>query len=357
MIFYLCIIGITLILAYLYQHSVKKQKKCLFVLLVLFPGLISGLRGVATDYVFYANNYNQIIDGQFIYADYKSILVQFVKIVGRIGLPFQLSITIVSLSTIYFAFKIFDIYKEDINFTIAVFSYMTMFYQMSFNIFRQFLAAEIFLLASVYLFKKNNKYRFIALYILSVCIHSSLLPFGIVLFMSKTIYNEKYYKKRLLIFFICLVGIFALPLIIEKIMFIIPLLSHYAWFLTRFKYNKIGLGFVRNLVLAIIPAIFVFIKKKYKNMSQIGLSFTMFYAVLGSIIWLSSYISTSSLYRLGYNLLVSLPLMHGYLFKNYRNKMKLIILCSVIFTLLLFWYYDGVVLDSGETIPYKFFWK
>lgn len=87
------------------------------------------------------------------------------------------------------------------------------------------------------------------------------------------------------------------------------------------------------------------------------ISFLPFYITMGFVLWLTSYVSESTIYRISYNLLIALPILHGYFFKKYIRNTKTYIMIAVIFVMVLFWYYDGAVLNTGETVPYRFYWQ
>ena len=92
-------------------------------------------------------------------------------------------------------------------------------------------------------------------------------------------------------------------------------------------------------------------------MTDKKISFLPFYITMGFVLWLTSYISESTIYRICYNLLIALPILHGYLYKKYIKKAKSFVLVGIIAIMVLFWYYDGSILNTGETVPYKFFWE
>lgn len=357
MFIYAVVIAITTMLAIMYAHMIKKHKNIVFYFMVIFPTLFAGLRGVATDYNLYNNNYQEIINGTFELVDYNSIFVIFLRVLGRLGISFQFIIFLVSFLTIFIAFKIFIMCEDVINVPFAIFSYMTMFYQMSFNTYRQILAAEIFLLATIFLFKEDKKIKFWILFLIAALIHSSLLPFGLVFFFRKLIIEKRYLYIRIIIYVVVLITIFSLPLLADKIVHLINILSHYAWFLTRFQYSSIGFGFIRYFVLAVLPALFIAYKNKYDDINSKGIGFLPFYLIMGTILWMTSYISTSSLHRIGNNLLIAMPILHGYLFRKYKLTSRFLLCIGICIIILLFWFYDGAILNTGETVPYLFFWE
>lgn len=356
MSFYAGIVVITTLFAWIYSHAKgKRTKKLLYILLVSFPATISGLRGVGTDIRHYIDYANEIIEGTYELVDYKSLFVQITRFFLKHNVSFQIVLFVVSIITIHTIFVIFDMYRKYISFTFAVFSYMLVFYQMSFNLYRQIMAATFFLLATVYLFKDGNKKQFFIWYIVSVLIHASLLPFGLVYFFRDWILEKKYLKKRIFFYVIVTIIIFCIPKITSNMEFLIKIIPHYGWYITRFYQTGIGFGILRYLVIGVIPVISLRIKKGDQDINIKKMGFLPFYISMGFVLWLTSYISESTIYRVSYNILIALPLFNGYFYHRYIRRTRIIIIAAVIGTMLLFWYYDGAIINSGETVPYRFY--
>ena len=358
MLFYAGIVFITTLLAWIYSHAKGKQiKRVLYVLLVMFPATISGLRGVGTDIRHYYEYADEIVAGTYDMVDYKSIFVQITRFLLKQNIGFQVILFATSIITIHIMFKIFDIYKKHISFTFAVFSYMLIFFQMSFNTYRQLIAAAFFLLATVNLFKENDKKKFWIWYILSVLIHSSFLPFGLIYFLREWIVERKWIKTRIVVYVVTTVLIFYIPKMMSRMVFLLQIIPHYGWYITRFYQTGVGFGIFRFLVLGVIPVVFLRMKRIDQGMFDSKIDFLPFYITMGFVLWLTSYISESTIYRISYNLLITLPILHGYFYKKYIRNAKNVIIIGIVAIMVLFWYYDGAVLNIGETVPYKFFWE
>lgn len=319
--------------------------------------MIAGLRGVGTDYTLYVDNYDDIVKGTFEYVDYSSILIIVIRLLGKLGVDFQVIVCAVSFATIWIAFTILKKCEKEINFSVAIFSYMVMFYQMSFNLFRQILAAEVFMMASIYLFRDHNKARFGICYVIGSLIHSSIIPFGVIYFIRETLVEEKGKRARKAMYLVVLIVIALLPFGADILGRLSSIFSHYAWFLTRFSYNEIGFGLLRYVVSGAIPAAYYMKITSKAGKESIKNRFLGFYTIMGTILWLSSYVSSASLYRIAYNLLIVLPLLHGVVFKKINRKESILIWITVILIMMVFWYFDLKITNSGETIPYMFYWE
>ena len=358
MLFYAGIVGITTLLAWVYSHAKGiGTKRVLYGILVMFPATISGLRGVGTDIRQYFFHANDIIAGTYDLVDYKSIFVQITRFLLKFNVNYTIILLIVSIIIIHVMFIVFGAYKKEISFTFAVFSYMLIFYQMSLNTYRQIMAAAFFLLATVYLYKKEDKRRYCFFYVVAVLIHSSILPFGLLFFFKDWITDNKFLKHRIVVYIVISVMIFSIPRMMSKMDFLLRIIPHYGWYITRFKSTGIGFGILRFLVMGVVPVLYLYLKKTNKDLKQIKLEYLPFYTIMGFVLWLTSYISESTIYRISYNLLISLPLLHGYIFRRYLRNTKIVILGAVVTVMLFFWWYDGAVLNTGETVPYRFIWE
>lgn len=358
MLFYVIVIAITSLMAWLYPHiSGRKSKKIVFLLSVLVSSTVSGLRGVGSDYWIYIKNRQEIIDGVFENVDYNSLFTQSTRLLFRCGVDFQIIIFITSFVTVYVVFRTINMYKKNISFSVGVFSYMLIFFQMSFNIYRQIMATSLFLAATAFLFKENNKKKFWIWYIVAVLIHSSILPFGLLFFFKDQILEDKYKRRRIILYIVTTIIIFIIPSLMSQMTFLLRWIPHYGWYITRFFRTGIGVGILRYLIMGVVPIVFIVHKKVSHELQEIGLGFVPFYVSMGFVLWLTSYISESSIYRISYNMLIALPLLHGYIFNKYLKKSRMIVCLSVIVIMLGFWAYDGIILNTGETVPYKFYWQ
>lgn len=362
MLFYGFAILITILIAWLYSNSPKAYKKILFFLLIAFPALVSGLRGVGADYMLHRVNYSRIIGGNYYLIDYTSILMQFEKILGEHGYPFQLTIFITSIATVAISFWSIKLFEEDINFTYAVFSYMLQFYLLSFNLYRQMLAVALFTFAVALKAKKNSRLFFWIIGILAGLVHSTAFLWLLIYFVWNFITKAGYFKERIFIYCLGVLFVFSIPIIVDNSDFLRVIFPHYENYFREFKYLGIGLGIIRYIVLAIIPAFYNRFIDRKKTIYQTSMSYLPFFSVFGTLLSYLSYVSDTFAYRISFYFLSSLAVYHGYLYKKYRghghkiNKGFIWVLAGAI-VLLLFFIYDIAFSETGKLIPYKVFWK
>ncbi len=359
MIIYLITIALTTFLAWLYENVMKKQKKIVFAIMVMIPAIVSGLRGVGTDYHLYNERFELMQNGTFNIAEL-NLLYVVMQLFTRIGFSYQFFIFLTSVATVLTAFYIIIQYEREINLKFGVLSYMLTFYQMSFNIYRQVLGSELFILALLFLLKKKNKKAFWIIFFLAAFVHTSIIPFALIYFIIPLTQQRKLARKRFTVYILLSILVAVLPLMSELLIKVARRLPHYAFYLSNFEYSDIGVGVFRYIILAVLPAMLIY---RCKNSEDDVLVLNevktfSFLSVVGTILWMMSYISTTYLYRLGYISLIVMPIIHGYMIKRMkRDKIYFAVSLAIIAALLFFWWYDFIVLNSGDTYPYHFFWQ
>ena len=190
MLIYLLTISATVASAWLVEHV--KQKKSIFCIMVLIPTCISGLRGVGTDYFEYGLRYDKVLGGIKLDLDgtnLSGIFYQILKFIGNLLWGYQSVIFVFSFFTIGIAFYVFYNLRKELSFTFAVFSYMTLLYLYSFNLFRQFLSAELLILALLFIKENKSKKCVMIPMTLSIIIHSSSIIY-LLLFLLMPIVKQ-----------------------------------------------------------------------------------------------------------------------------------------------------------------------
>lgn len=368
MIVYILIIMITTVLAAMYQST--KFRKLFFSFMVFVPSFFSGFRNVGTDYFLYLTRFRYVCQGNDFDAsgtNLTGLFYHFLKLVGIVFDNYQIAICLISFVTIFIAFYLICQYQDEISIPIAVFSYMTMFYFLAYNIFRQSLAAEIYALGVFYVIKRKRKIVGIILLMCSVVIHSAVLPFALSTVILAWISDESKIKTRIGVYIISFLGIMLLPSMKAITMRLLTALPHYAFYFLSFEFTGFGIGVFRYIFL--VFTVVIILKKAGCLSDKIYVSYT-FLSMVGAILTWLSYVSTTFIYRIGYIGMVFLPILHGYFVRRFlRINLKngsICIACKntsigkvggifsigmCIFLLFFFWY-DYINLNSGEILPY-----
>lgn len=369
MVGYTIIVLVTTLIAVAYQNT--NNKRFFFFLMVAFPSFFSGFRKVGTDYYVYLERFHYLGNGSKFSIEGTDLTGPFyilLKSVGQILGNYQIAICLIAIITIFVAFYLICQHEDEISIPVAVFSYMTTFYFLSFNIFRQCLAAEIYALGVFLIIKRKEKKRGGIALICAVLLHSSVLPFALSTVILSWISEDSKKEIRFLVYAMLFVGVVSLPemkIITAKLLSALP---HYAFYFLNFNYNGIGIGVFRYIFLVIVVSIIL--KCAGFLFDKVYVAYT-FLAIIGTILTWLSYVSTTFIYRIGYIGLVFLPVLHGYFSKKflavYRNRGSFQITCrntsigimGAVFTfgllviLFFFFWYDYIYLNSGEILPYS----
>lgn len=356
MLIYVLTISITVALAWLVEHV--KQKKSVCFAMVLIPTCVSGLRGVGTDYFGYGLRYDKVLNGVKIDLDgtnLSGIFYHILKFIGKLLFGYQSVIFVFSFLTIGIAFYIFYKLRKEISLTFAVFSYMTLLYLYSFNLFRQFLSAELFILALFFVKENKNKKYVIITMVLAVIIHSSSIIY-LLLFLLMPIFKRSN-KLRKYIYFGSTIFILLIPYLANLLGKFATILPHYAYYFLHFRYMGVGMGIFRYIFLVWIP-IYLISYKKRMFLYDISNEFSdfIFIVMMGSIFCLLSYVSDTFIYRIGYTGLCVLPIVLALMLKKAKRKRQ-ILTVGLILIHVVCMYYDFFYLNTGEVLPYTFFWR
>lgn len=367
------LIIITLLFSKLaYNEKNKYRRAIYFAMMIIIPSMFAALRyHVGTDYYIHETVFQNILQNNEVekHAEIGYVLLNQIIVFfnGSYNVVLFL-VTAISMSCICGAIYAF---KDDINPTFAMFCYFVLYYQMSLNYIRQLLAASIALYALV-LFIKDKKVLGIILVLIGSSFHITAMLMLAIMLIATFLANDKYNKIKIIIYVICIIALFIYPRYLipalDYIEIYIPKLAYFFNYLEA-DYQSIGFGIIRYPFIFIICGLLFYpnCKKEFKLFYHIGL--------LGFCLWLTSYITVMEFYRIAHNLLLVLPLLLGYYYRQidyllcdckwilqlkrfklfayiFEHK-KIIYRSSLVCFLLFFWIYDFFILKAHETIPYQ----
>lgn len=352
---YITIILLTTLFTSLSTNKrLSKGLRILFaVLVILVPSIFAGLRyGIGTDYQIHKSVFNELESGLEVTKRTEMGYLILNKIIIFFGGNYQCLLFIISFITVACIYKALLRYKDKINVTIGILSFMLLYYQMSYNLLRQMLAISIMIYALKYLENKKSV-KYIISCIIATTIHSSSIIFLFLLVAYKFLSNEKYKKILFVVYIVAIVLVFNYPKILNPILQNINISSELQYYLNylKVKYQPIGFGICRYILLFIIPGILIYKRKRDDNI------FLFWYntSVIGFIFWTTSYVTERELYRISYNFLILIIFLLGFFWKETENKKyKLIYRLILLILLFFFWYYDYFYLGANGTVPYMF---
>lgn len=365
---YLLIILITTLLSFIFEKTNKKRLHIiLFIAILCVPSFFSAIRlNIGTDFVIHETVFNDILNNTVVEKRAEIGYILLNQIVIFMHGNYHILLFLVSFISFFFIFSTFYLAKEDISISFAMFSYMLLYYQMSFNYIRQLLAASIGVFACVLYLKKKKYVIPTIMCLVAASFHITALIYIPVLFLFPFLSSDKYRKKRCMLFIGLTILVFIYPIILMPILNwlqnVIPPLRYFVNYLAV-DYKSIGFGFFRYPLLFILPGLCFYshFKKQFKWIFNI--------MIIGFILWLTSYVTKMEFYRIAHMYLMFIPLMYGYYWKNmiflskYIPHIKMnnwiyghrnvLIKSSFIIMLFFFWYYDFFYLGAHETVPYQ----
>lgn len=325
----------------------KKVRKIFTILTILVPSFFAGVRyGIGTDYIVYEKVFTQIVNNDVITKKSEFGYVILNEIIAFFTSNFNILLFVIAVITIGCIYATLYRKKEKISVPFAMFCFMLLFYQMSFNLIRQLLAASILMYATKYL-EENKKIKYFVYNLIAISIHSVAIIGLPLTFLYNFLTEEKYSKRRCLFYAILFAMVIGYSFILIPIFSKIPSLYYYLKYIT-FSYQGIGIGVFRYIILIFIPVIFL--KKQLKEHDDIKLFFAL--STIGFILWMNSYFSDYIAYRISYTYLINISLILGYYWKCFKYKNQLFLKVLLIVTIIFFWYYDFFYLGSHGTVPY-----
>ena len=376
MVIYLAFFALSLCFIYFYE---KTQIKFFMLIGIAFPVILAALRSdvVGTDVRVYAEQLFDMAVSSNSFNDftrmhwysvwrYKTVsefeigYVILVYVCAKLH-SFALLLGLTQFLTLYPISMVLDKYKKRYSgiMTIGLSIYYLLFYNMSLNMMRQWIAMAMMLLAFQYFKDGSNKY-FIITFIIAILFHKAAI-LGLFIIMAykflnkksgavvlKTVQNTYDLKKILLL---CLILIIFLLTISNKFRLSLINAFHFSEYATYID-GEVTLSL--NQLVVDIPIIFLLIsiwkfrKNIVDNYFYVFCIFSnIFLSQLASVM---AYSSRISLYISIFKILI-VPV---YISSMSSKLQKYISLLGVIMFYLLYWYYTYVIKGIDATVPYVF---
>lgn len=403
MIAYLIIIAIATALIYLsIKIEEKTDNKILIylskIIAILFPAIIAGIRyNVGTDYAgVYEPLFNEILSGETIDRARKFEIgyILLNRLVILFGGNFNIVMFLASIITITPIYIGLAHYKEKINVPFAFFLFMLLFYQKSFNLVRQMMSVAIIFFGFIYLdfkdddkkqedikyrqkyeekCKKKNKdlsnykprykhgkeykkyviiqcLKYFACVIVAGLFQRTSFIMLIIPFV-KEIYANKKFRVLSIASYIILLAIILNFKSIGELLSQADSLKYYANYFKGIGKPDISIAYFIRVIPVIIP--FFFVSKKITEDKQMNLMYSM--TVLGCILLLLGYLTSTYGERLSYYFSIFQIVMFPYYIRCLKNN-KFLYIASIVLIILFnafLWFYDYIYMKRDGTIPYK----
>lgn len=350
MIIYILFISITVVFTYLSMRLENKRlKQIFFILSILFPAIIAGIRyGVGTDHLgVYKPYFVELVNSEeiFYFSRYEIGYALINIFVAKfLNMGFEIVMFICSLITITFMQLGIRNCQEKINVTVATATFMLLYYQMSFNLVRQLMSIAIIFYAITLLKKSRLKYILLVLIACSFQKTSAIMFFIPIIEPICTLEKFKKAKYALLILSLLIVLNYQ---VIYSILINIDFISYYISSYLRSTEVNIGIGLFVRVIPFIIPIIFL--DKESREDKDFMLFYYLF--LIGAVLRLFAYITTTYAERIALYFMISQVFLVGYFVKNVVKYKYPVSICLISFTIFL-WYYDFILQNMNQTLPY-----
>lgn len=347
---YLVYIG-TFVIAFFFAKAAeytnnKKFVWCVIIVLSLVPGLRNETVGIDTEN--YINAFEQIMNGRLELAygmewsfRYICYVLSFVIKDAQIYL-----IIFAVASTALIVFRFFEM-RNWISFTGAIVIYYSMFFMISMNLTRQFVAIAIVFYATKYI-QQGKNIKFLLCILVASLIHQTAI-IGILYFYFNILLWGMLKKKQKW-FTISFVA-FA-PFVI---VYVATILDAYTKYFETATWDIGIVLFVKFMIL--FGSVFLLNTTKYDKFNEITVSrrFSTIAYTLGLLLTMLGYIFRF-VDRIGLYFYIFEAVYIGYIFKqkNTKNNFILKMLLFNIFAVI----FIGSVFGNGQgQYPYLFFWQ
>lgn len=336
-----------------YNDRLKISSKYMLIFFaILCASLLAGLRyNVGSDFLQYYKDSQEVAQTSWFTQDvrYNIGYIFLCKLIYGIGCNSSLFLFIYEFLTMLFLFMAIDREKNNINPTLAVFMYMCLYYQMSFNWVRQYLAITICFYAITYL--EENNLKFVFWIIIAYLLHTSAI---ICLLALPVKYFIRCKYKNMVILMICCISL----LIVVRYPMFTGIIEKYfgkhfgdyfaLWYATTGSYLTYIIKNLPYLIIILLAMKYIEYDNKYLTISVL--------TVIGMIIGMIVVYNDSSMDRIAayfnYLLIFTIPysLKHMIIKKHWQLVVKSLLILFVI----IMWFYYYIVMQRGETIPYNF---
>lgn len=370
----------------IWQSEIVKSKKIkiLFeVLGILIICTLAGLRSdeIGTDVGIYCKPlYEQAetstsfrdylskrVTNSRIVSDYEIGFITLVFLCAKIFENFQILLFAIQLLIVVPIFKGIKIIskKENNRIWLSMLIFYCMFYNVSLNLMRQFIAIGFIFLGTANLISNENKknIKFVICLLIGFLFHSSALM-GLLIYALYKVINHSYKKvrigniniplKQIATVLISITGIFLL--INNNILVTILNLFDMQYYT---RYIEGNVSFLTSTVFKLLPVIFLFAfsnKKELKNKNNNYYFYILLF--LYSVI-VDQFTSVNVFAaRIAFVFAIFNIISFSEMVYSLKRNVNIKVAKTFIFIYIsAYWYYYFVYEGGHETIPYKFFWN
>lgn len=238
--------------------------------------------------------------------------------------------------------------KKDTNLALTIFIYLTLLYNMTFNIIRQALSIVI-IVYSFYSLEEKKYLRYYILLLIASSFHRSTLILCALPLVNLVYKNKKSNLfKTIVMSAILIISFYFIEEIFALLSQNIDVFENYSVYISASKTN-LSVRFLRYKILMLITVLFFYFNTPNKSKNH----FLMFMSVLDVVFYsLAGFIRYG--YRISYFFIGFYIIFIPRMLKNIKTKQNRIIFSVLIIMILIgYWYFRNVIMGYDGTIPYS----
>ena len=345
-------IVVTLITAICSEISVKSKYKTIrlfsVILAIVIPSTLYALRyGIGTDYFSYVSAYHKLQEIGF-NSRYEWGYVLINLIVGKLNGNVQLVFFLTSVIMMTFIYCAIRFYSKSLNVGIAMFSYMMMYYQMSYNAVRQSVALAICLYSIKYIYERKLL-RFTLLTLIASGFHNTALLFFPFYFFYKILGERDKKGLRFLLYILMLIVVLNLRTLLGPIFNRIPSLSYYSSYLDS-STSDFSIGLFSRFIPFLLIGLYLY-NHIWKRDKRFVLLFSLF--IIGLILKLTGLVGAKYINRIALSFEVTVIFLIAYYVKSFNKKREFFASIILLFYVVINWWYIYIYTGSHGTFPYR----
>lgn len=332
----------------------RTQSAVVGLISMVIPAFFAGIRfGIGTDYYYTYEPYYKYLtgEGDILAGGQKNLEIGYHLLnvfFAKIGADFHVLLFVVSLLTFFFFRKAIWVYKKEISMGLATFVFMLLYYQQTFNLVRQMLAAVIILYAFHYIDEKKP-IHYIAWVIFAMLFHVTAIVALPFYWLGNALVKKKYRVATVIFYVLFTLAVFNF----DKFAVVVNLFDpsgYYATYLQKVSEFELSVGVLIRTVPYVIVALLMWRTiKKNRTVSIYMHSF-----LLGSILRLIVYMARFSADRIAIYFLVPQAIFVPYLVKTWNHRWRNLIGALILIgATILLWYFDYIYMGRGQTVPYQ----
>lgn len=263
-------------------------------------------------------------------------------------------------SIVLFLFIILSCRRFNVNAIYAFFFFILIkYFNLSFEISRQFAASAVLLYAYSFLIEKNKKrFWFFPLVLFAIGIHSSSIVFTSVFFLRNLNLSKinPYLLVSFIVFIFVIMRTYAQPFIEWANMYSMTMnddISQYQdYFNQADEINRSFMGMVASTIVTIMNVVVLWGLSKLKGNQVRIISLVFFMGIIISSFFDNVY---GNLGRVRYGVSFIYFIAYAYFFMHYRSKFKPLVLYPMILIYVVLYIWDMNSASScWHTVPYSF---